>query len=422
MARGRKSDLLTAIDIGTEWVRCVIAERTEAGIDIIGVGKARSTGLKRGVVINIDSTVTAIRSAVEAAELMSGREVSEAYCSITGSHVASRNQAGMVSVKNNEVKPDDVQRCLQQARTCKLEEGRGYVHVLPIEFSVDDNPGLQSPLGIAGVRLETRVHMITAARAAMDNIITCCNREGIRVAGLVFSPLAASEVILHEDEKELGVILADIGAGTTDFVVWHNGSVIQSGVVNIGGKQISDELAVALHTPRAEAEAIKLKHAVAMASEPGDDEVIRVPMVGARKQDLEIKRALLGEVIEPTLEEIFTTIGTRIREAGNQEFVSAGIVLTGGTSLIPGVENLAHQILGVNARVGDVINLDSTVGGVTSAVTDVSFSVALGMVLNVARERPSEKVSTSRNGVSERGGDGLWGKLRRWLEDAFVSH
>ncbi len=421
MARGRKSDLITAIDIGTEWVRCVIAERTEAGIDIIGVGKARSTGLKRGVVINIDSTVGAIRSAVEAAELMSGREVSEAYCSITGSHIASRNQQGMVSVKNNEVKPDDVQRCLQQARTCKLEEGRGYVHVLPIEFSVDDNPGLQSPLGIAGVRLETRVHMITAARAAMDNIITCCNREGIRVSGLVFSALAVSEVILLEQEKELGVILADIGAGTTDFVVWHNGSVIQSGVVNIGGKQISDELAVALRTPRAEAEAIKLKHAIAKASAPGDDEVIRVPTVGVRKQDAEIKRALLGEVIEPTLEEIFTTIGTRIREAGHQEFVPAGIVLTGGTALIPQIDELAHEILGVNARVGDVVNLDSTVGGVTSAVTDPSYAVALGMVLNVARERPTEAVASSHR-TSERGSDGWWGKFRKWLEDAFVSH
>ena len=416
MARGRRSDMITAIDIGTETIRCVIAEQTDTGVDIIGVGKAMSTGLKRGVVVNIESTVSAIRGAVEAAELMAGREVVEAFCSISGTHIAGRNLSGVVAVRNNEVRAEDVERVLRAARAVRINEGRECVHVLPVEFTVDDVHELHSPLGIAGVRLEARVHMITAAKTAMDNIITCCNREGIKVAGLVFSALAASDTILHSDEKELGVVLADIGAGTTDFVVWFNGGVIQTGVVNIGGKLVSDEIAVALRTPRAEAEQMKLKYGCAMSSMVDDDDTIEVPAVGGRKPQAK-KRSFLAEVIEPSLEEIFTSIGEHIRRAGHEEFVSSGLVLTGGTSKMKGIVDLGEQILGVPVRLGEMLDTETSFGGVTNAASDPAYAVSLGMVLLAAREQVSEPPP----GRTIHPDDSVWLRFKKWLKDAFVS-
>jgi len=406
--------MLVAIDIGTESVRCVIAETTEAGLDIIGVGKAKSTGLKRGVVINIESTVSAIRGAVEAAELMAGREVTEAFCSISGSHIAGRNLSGVVAVRNNEVRTDDVARVLKAARAVRIAEGRDCIHVLPIEFAVDDIYELHSPLGIAGVRLEAKVHMITAAKAAMDNIVTCCNREGIKVAGLVFSPLAASETVLHSDEQELGVILADLGAGTSDFAVWFNGGVIQTGVVNIGGKLVSDEIAVAMRTPRAEAEQMKMKYGCAMSSLVPEEETLEVPAVGGRPSQVK-KRSFLAEVIEPGLEEIFTSIGEQIRRAGHEEHVSSGLVLTGGTSKMNGIAELAEQILGIPVRCGEMVTHESSLGGVTNAVSDPAFNVALGMVMMGSKDRGGESSQLSLPD------DGVWTRFRRWFREAFVS-
>jgi cell division protein FtsA len=414
MARGKRSNMVTAIDIGTDSVRCVIAETTEAGLDVIGVGKSKSTGLKRGVVINIESTVSAIRGAVEAAELMAGREVTEAYCSITGSHIAGRNLSGVVAVRNNEVRHDDVARVLKAARAVRITEGRDCVHVLPVEYAVDDIHELASPLGIAGVRLEAKVHMITAAKTAMDNIVTCCNREGIKVAGLIFSPLAAAETMLHPDEKELGVILADIGAGTTDFSVWFNGGVIQTGVVNIGGKLISDEIAVALRSPRGEAEQIKVKFGCAMSQLVEEEETIEVPAVGGRKPQQK-KRSFLAEVIEPGLEEIFTSIGEQIRRAGHEEHVSSGLVLTGGTARMDGIAQLAEQILGIPVRVGEMRESEAGFGGVTNAVHDPTFAVSVGMVKLAARDQhvmePSHAPSTRTP---------WYHRFKEWVKEAFV--
>ena len=413
MARTKRSSMLTAIDIGTDSVRCVIAEVTEAGLDIIGVGKAKSTGLKRGVVINIESTVSAIRGAVEAAELMAGREVTEAYCCITGTHIAGRNLNGVVAVSNNEVRQGDVDRVLKAARAVRITEGRDYVHVLPVEFQVDDINELASPLGIAGVRLEAKVHMVTAAKAAMDNIITCCNREGIKVNGLIFSPLAASETMLHADEKELGVILADIGAGTTDFVVWFNGGVMQTGVVSIGGKVISDEIAVALRSPRGEAEQMKIKYGCALSQLVDVDDTIEVPAVGGRKSQTK-KRSFLAEVIEPGLEEIFTSIGDQIRRAGYEEYVSSGMVLTGGSSRMKGIVELAEQILGIPVRVGEMTHSEGVIGGVTNAIQDPSCSVSVGMVMMAARESLTDPSPSGNDNGS------IIIKLKKWLKEAFA--
>lgn len=418
MGRTRKSEVLSAIDFGTETVRTVIAEANGGSLDIIGVGRAKSTGLKRGAVINIESSVAALREAVEEAELMAGREVTEAYCSITGSHIRSFNKDGVVSVGKREVRPDDVGRVLKAAKAVRIGPGRDYVHVLPIDFAVDENYGLRRPIGIAGVRLETEVHILTAAKSSMDNVTTCCNREGIRVSSLMFSGLAASETMLHEDEKELGVVLADIGAGVTEYVLWFNGSVIQTGVIPIGGNVITNELAVSLRTPRAAAEEIKVKHGVAMASLVPEDDSVEVPAVGGRKGQTK-PRALLADAAEPVLEEIFTAIADQIQKAGHDERVSSGIVLTGGTSRMEGIADLGEQILGIPVRVGEMIFDDTNggearFGGVTSAVTDSSFAVALGMVLLASGE---DMVHSSRVTTPE---DTRWDKFKKWVREAFV--
>lgn len=417
MGRSRKTDVLAAIDFGTDCIRTVIAEAEDDSLDIIGVGQAKSTGLKRGVVINIESTVNAIREAVEEAELMAGREVVEAYANITGSHIRGMNKSGVVSVGKREVRPDDVGRVLKAARAVKIEAGRDFVHVLPIDFAVDDNYGLRGPVGIAGVRLETNVHIVTAARSALDNVTTCCNREGIRVNNLVFSPLAASQTLLHEDEKELGVVLADVGAGVTEFVVWFNGSVIQTGVIPIGGDVITNELAVALRTPRAEAEQIKLKYGVAMASMVPEDDTIEVPAVGGRPPQTKSRR-LLADVAEPVLEEIFTAVAEQIQRAGNEERVSSGMVLTGGSSRMEGICDLGEQILGIPVRNGALLDPGASgatpYGGVTSAVSDPAFGVALGMVLLASKEDLQHSGSTTSPD------DGTWHRFKKWLREAFV--
>jgi cell division protein FtsA len=417
MARGRRSDLIVTIDVGTDSVRCVIAEKNEFGaIEVIGVGRAQCTGLKRGVVINIDATVSALRAAVEAAELMSGREVSEALVNITGSHIGGRNLSGVVAVRHTEVRTEDVARVLRAASEIRIDEGRDTVHVLPVEYAVDDIHGLQSPLGIAGVRLEAKVHLITAAKTAMENLATCCMREGIKISGLIFSPLAASEALLHEDERELGVILADIGAGVTDFVVWYNGGVIQTGIVNIGGKTLSDDIAVALRTPRGEAEALKLKFGCAMTQMVPEDETIEIPGVGGRKAETR-KRAFLAEIMEPCLEEIFTSIGEQIQRAGHKEHVSSGLVLTGGCSRIKGIAELGELILGIPVRCAEGMKAGPSFGGVTNAVEDPTYTVALGMVKMAARGVPMAPKATRTAAADE----SFWKRFKIWLKEAFVS-
>lgn len=384
MAKGRRNERYMGLDLGTEGVRVVLAERTENGLDVVGVGKARSNGLQRGTVINIDSTVSAIQAAVEEAVLMGGNEVSVILCSISGSHVSGFNSPGVVTVRNSEVREDDVVRVLRQAQTVRLAPGREIFHVLPIEFAVDENDGIKGPVGMSGVRLEARVHMVTAAKAAMDNIKTCCQRVDLNVSNLVFSALASSEVVLHEDEKELGVILADIGAGTTDLAVWYNGSVIQTAVIPVGGGVMTNDIATGLRTPRKEAEILKMEHGCALSGKVGEHETIEVPSVGGREPTIH-KRSVLASFIEPRAEEIFTQIAEVIRRAGNEEYVSSGLVITGGTSKIPGMAELGTDILGKGVRVGSMLDLTSEVGGVTSAIQDDSYSVALGMVLMAYR-------------------------------------
>lgn len=414
MPRSRRNNLIAAIDNGTEFVRCVIAEKTETGLDIIGVGKARSTGVKHGVVININETVNAIRSAVEAAELMAGREVDHAYCSISGNHVRGRNLSGIVSVRGNEVKEEDVHRVVKQARAIRMEPSRECIHVLPIEFQVDDIYGLPNPVGIAGVRLEARVHMVTAAKSAIDNITTCCSREGIGVAGVIFSALAGSETILHPDEKELGVLYVDIGAGTADYAVWFNGGVIQTGVVSSGGKMITNDIATAMCTPRAEAEELKLKYGCALTSMVSPDEMIEVPAVGGRKAERKSRMLMVG-VIEPVLEEIFVRIGEQVRAAGHEQYVGSGMVLSGGCSNMKGVTELAEQILGIPVRVGEMLLPQLGVRGVSNELNDPTYAVALGMVLMAARQ---ERIEKSQRASSD---DTFWEKVKNWFKEAFIS-
>jgi len=419
MGRNRKSEVLTAIDLGTENVRAIIAEANAQRLDIIGVGRSKCSGLKRGVVVNMESTVDAIRKAVEEAELMAGRDVVEAACNITGNHVRSINKSGVVSVgKQREVRPDDVARVLKAARTVNITPSRDYLHVLPIDFTVDDNYGILRPVGIAGVRLETNVHIITAARSAMDNLITCCNREGIRVLNLMFSLVASAEVLLTDEEKEVGVVLIDVGAGTSEFGIWYNGALIQSGVIPMGGSDLTRELASSLGTPRADAERIKIESGCAMASKVEEGIMIDVPSVGGRGPQSKQRRSLACTV-EPLLEDVFASVADQIQTAGNERKVAAGVVLTGGASRMDGVCELATCVMGVQARLGEINNSkgedrEELFGGVTNVVADPCFATAMGMLVLMHRDA-MEPLQDS--GHDEKGA--WWKKVKGWFTEAF---
>jgi cell division protein FtsA len=410
---------LVALDLGTENVRVVVAEAAGERLDIIGVGRSKCSGLKRGVVVNMESTVEAIRKAIEEAELMAGRDVVEAGCNITGSHIRSFNKNGVVSVNKREVRPDDVTRVLKAARTLDVTPARDYVHVLPIDFTVDDNYGLQSPVGIAGVRLETNVHIITAARSARDNIITCCNREAIRVNNLMFSLVASSGVLLREEEREVGVLLMDIGAGTCEFGVWFNGSLIQSGVLPTGGSDLTRELAVNLGTTRADAERVKVDSGCAMASKVDESEHIEVPAVAGGRGPQTRQRRALACTVEPILEDIFATVADQIQQAGNERKVAAGVVLTGGVSRMPFICDLAHTVLGIPARLGEVSNVagedrEDLFGGVTTVVSDPAFATCLGMLLNMHKEGMQPLFETQSDKPR------IWRRVKDWLKESFA--
>ena len=343
----------------------------------------------------------------------------EAYCNISGSHVRGFNTDGVVTVRNAEVRQEDVDRVLRQAQTVRIPPGREIFHVLPVQFAVDENDGVKGPIGMAGVRLEAQVHVVTAAKSGMDNIRTCASRQGVRISNLVFSALAASETCLHEDEKELGVILADIGSGTTDIAVWYNGSVIQTAVIPLGGASMTNDIAAGLRTPRKEAERIKIDSGCALGALVEEDETIEVPSVGGREPTVR-SRSLLSEIIEPKAEEIFTQIGEEIRRAGHEEFVSSGLVLTGGASRMEGMVGLGEEILGKPVRVGSLLDMEPALGGVTSAVQDDTYAVALGMVLMAHRGIIHPDNSNGGGGDGPSGSNSI-GKLGRWFKKAFIS-
>ncbi len=372
---GRRDDFVVGLDIGTRHVRAVVAEADEKGVHITGIGQADGLGLRGGTVVNIESTTRAIQKAIDDAGRMAGCEVGRVYVSVGGQHLEGSNSQGVVAIKDGEVSEDDRDRVLDAARAIKLSSDREFLQMLPQKFRVDDTEGIRDPIGITGVRLEARVHVITGAKASLQNLRRCVIQAELDIAGIGASPLAASSATLYDDEKELGVVLVDIGAGTTDVSIWHDDALVHTAVLPFGGNHVTSDVAFGLRTPRAEAERIKCRSGCATVHLVDEEDIIEVPSVGGR-QPTEQSRQFLAEIIEPRVSEILEMVREEVRKSGYQELLASGIVLTGGTANLEGIADMAEEIFGTPVRVG----VPENISGLKDMVADPSFSVAVGLV------------------------------------------
>jgi len=371
-----RDNLIVGLDIGTTKICAIVGSVSEEGIDIVGIGTSPSRGLRKGVVINIDSTVASIRKAVEEAELMAGCEIKSVYAGIAGGHIKGFNSQGIIAIKNREVSPDDVKRVIEAAKAIAIPMDREVIHILPQEFIIDDQDGIREPLGMSGVRLEAKVHIVTGAVASAQNIIKSCNRAGLDVADIVLEQLASSEAVLTPDEKELGVALVDIGGGTTDIAIFVDGAIKHTSVLSLGGNHLTNDIAVGLRTPMAEAEKIKKKYGCCMSALVGKDETIEVPSVGGRKPRI-LSRRLLAEILEPRVEEIFMLVNREIVKSGYEDMVASGVVLTGGTTILEGMPEMAEQVFDLPVRRGDPTNI----GGLVDVVNSPVYATGVGLVV-----------------------------------------
>jgi cell division protein FtsA len=410
MAR-RSSDIIVGLDIGTTKIAAIVAEIVESGLDVIGVGTHVSRGLKKGVIVNIDSTVAAIKQAVLEAEGMSGCEISQVYVGIAGGHIKGVNSTGTVAIKDKEVRSSDVAKVLELARAIALPVDRHVVHVLPQEYRVDGQDGVREPLGMCGVRLEARVHIVTAAAAALQNIIKCCSRCDLEVVDTVLEPLASGEAVLERDEKDLGVALVDIGGGTTDIAIFTEGAVAHTSVIPLGGHQLTSDIAFGLRTPPHEAEKIKHRWGCALASMVSAPETIEVASVGGRAPRVLSRQMLCRDIIQPRIEEIFSFVKAEITRLGCEDMLASGAVITGGATQLPGMAELAEEVLGIPVRLG----MPKGVGGLADVVKSPAFSTGVGLVQYGA----SQQTLSGRPNTPARSGGGIFSRLRRVLSSAF---
>jgi len=404
----RRDELIVGLDIGTTKIAAIVGEVGEEGIDIIGIGTHASRGLRKGVVTHIDNTVASIRRAVEEAELMAGCEISSVYAGIAGGHIRGFNSHGIVAVKDGEVRQADIARVIDAAKAVAIPMDREIIHVLPQDFVVDGQDGIKEPLGMSGVRLETKVHIVTAAVTSAQNIIKCCHRCGLQVADLVLQPLASAEAVLHPDEKELGVALIDVGGGTTDITIFCDGSIVHTSVVPIGGNHLTNDIAVGLRTPSAEAEKIKQRWGCAATSMVDPDEQIEVPSVGGRPPR-RLSRRILCEIIEPRVEEMFMLAQREIAKTGYEELLASGAVITGGTTILEGTPEIAEEVLGLPVRRGS----PRGIGGLVDVVRSPKFATSVGLVLHGARQTEEHQVKMRREHV------GLGSRVKDWFARVF---
>lgn len=406
----KREDLVVGLDIGTTKICAIVGEVTNEGIDIVGIGTHPSKGLRKGVVVNIDSTVTSIRKAVEEAELMAGCEITSAYAGIAGGHIKGINSHGIVAIKDKEVGPMDVERVIDAAQAVSIPLDREVIHVIPQQFVVDDQDGVRDPVGMSGVRLEAKVHIVTGAVASAQNIIKCCNRAGLNVNDIVLQQLASSEATLSSDEKELGVVLLDIGGGTTDIAVFFGGSIAHTAVLTLGGNHLTNDVAVGLRTPSHEAEKIKQKYGCCTAGIVHKDETIEVPSVGGRSPRI-LSRQILAEILEPRMEEILTLAQQEIIRAGYEDMVAAGMVLTGGTALLEGAVELAEQVFNLPVRRGT----PRGIGGLVDVVRNPMYSTGVGLVQIGSMSHDEKRFKIRDRNVYEK----VKTRMKTWLGDIF---
>jgi len=372
----RRENLIVGLDIGTTKICAIVGNVTEDGVDIVGIGTSPSRGLRKGVVINIETTVASIKKAIEEAELMAGCEIKSVYAGIAGGHIKGFNSQGVIAIKNREVSPDDVRRVIDAAKAIAIPMDREVIHILPQEFIIDDQDGIREPLGMSGVRLEARVHIVTGAVASAQNIIKSCNRAGLDVADIVLEQLASSEAVISAEEKEIGVALVDIGGGTTDIAIFVDGAIKHTSVLSLGGNHLTNDIAVGLRTPMAEAERIKQKYGCCYTSMVGKEETIEVPSVGGRTPRV-LSRQLLSEILEPRMEEIYTLVNREIVKSGFEDQIASGVVITGGTSILEGMPELAEQIFNLPVRRG----LPQNIGGLVDVVNSPVYATGVGLVI-----------------------------------------
>lgn len=406
----KKGENIVGLDIGTTKICAIVGEQTENGIDIVGIGTSPSSGLRKGVVINIESTVESINKAVEEAERMAGIEISSVYCGIAGGHIKGFNSHGVVAVKDKEVQEGDLRRVIDAAKAVAIPLDREVIHIIPQEYIIDDQDGIKEPLGMSGVRLEAKVHIVTGAVSSAQNIIKCANRTGLNVSDIVLQQIASSEAVLNPDEKELGVALVDIGGGTTDIAIFSEGSIVHTSVLSLGGNHITNDLAVGLRTPTAEAEKLKIKYGCALSSLLVKDDTIDVQSVGGRKSR-PLSRKLISEIIEPRVEEIFSLIQREIIKSGYEDLLASGVVLTGGSTLLTGMQELAEMIFDLPIRKG----IPKGFGGLLDVVSSPVYATGVGLILYGAKNQRNTKFKIREQNIYHK----VKSRMAEWITEIF---
>jgi len=410
MSSRRGDNLIVGLDIGTTKICAIIGNLTEDGLDIVGIGSSPSKGLRKGMVINIDSTVEAIQKSIREAELMAGCEIKSVFAGIAGGHIKGFNSQGVIAIKNREVTSDDVRRVIDAAKAIAIPMDREVIHILPQEFIIDDQDGIKEPLGMSGVRLEAKVHIVTGAIASAQNIVKSCQRAGCDVADIVLEQLASAEAVLSADEKELGVAMIDIGGGTTDIAIFVDGAIKHTAVLSLGGNHLTNDIAVGLRTPVGEAEKIKQQYGCCLTSMVGKDETIEVPSVGGREPRI-LSRQLLAEILEPRVEEIFTLVNREIVRSGFADLIASGVVITGGTCILPGMPELAEQVFNLPVRRG----LPRDIGGLSDVVNSPVYATGVGLVRYGSKNLQTKNFSIGQENVFDK----IFRRMKEWFGEFF---
>lgn len=411
MAGSVENELTVGLDIGTSKIVAIVGKKNSEGlVEIVGIGSQPSRGLKRGVVVNIEVTVNAIQRAIEEAELMAGCRIHSVYAGIAGSHIRSMNSHGIVAVRDREVAQADIDRVIDAAQAVAIPADQKVLHILPQEYVIDNQEGIKEPLGMSGVRLEAKVHLVTCAVNAAQNIEKCVQKCDLDVDDIILEQLASSYAVLTEDEKELGVCMVDIGGGTTDMAIFTGGAIRHTAVIPIAGDQVTNDIAMALRTPTQNAEEIKIKYACALTQLAGADETIKVPSVGDRPPR-DLSRQALAEVVEPRYEELFTLIQSELRRSGFEDMIAAGIVLTGGTSKMEGVAELAEEIFHMPVRLAS----PQGVAGLADVVNNPMYATGVGLLMYGLKQRTTDSVPMMRPG----GGESVVQKIKTWFTKNF---
>lgn len=406
----KRDSLIVGLDIGTTKICCIVGNMTDEGLEVVGIGTSPSKGLRKGVVINIESTVEAIQKAIREAELMAGCEIKSVFAGIAGGHIRGLNSQGVIAIKNREVTPDDLQRVIDAAKAIAIPMDREVLHILPQEFIIDEQDGIREPLGMSGVRLEAKVHIVTGAVASAQNIIKSCNRAGVDVADIVLEQLASSEAVLSSDEKELGVALVDIGGGTSDIAIFSEGAIKHTSVLSLGGDHMTNDIAVGLRTPMGEAEKIKKAYGCCLTAMVGKDETIEVPSVGGREPRI-LSRQLLAEILEPRVEEVFSLVNREIIKSGYSDLIASGIVITGGSAILPGMPELAEQVFNLPVRRGNPLDI----GGLTDIVNSPIFATGVGLVKYGSHNVQAQNFKIGDANMFER----VARRMKEWLGEFF---